>query len=79
MERNIYWLHEPEARSSSLPRVTEKYRITLDCEGFDPSSIKTDVKGNKLVVSATEGHVSETSDYSLKEFRKSYDLPKYLD
>ena len=77
LERNIFWLNEPEALSSSPSPVAEKYRITLDCEGFSPNSIKTLVKGNKLVVSATEGHASATDDYSLREFRKSYDLPKY--
>lgn len=60
----------------SVPRVAEKYRITLDCQGFDPNSIKTEIKENKLVVNATEGQVSPTSDYLFREFRKSYDLPK---
>lgn len=79
MSRNLIWLNEPETLRLSSPKqpVSEKYRITLDCQGFNPNSIKTEIKdNNKLVVSASEGKPSATSDYSLREFRKTYDLPK---
>ena len=78
MSRNLIWLNEPEALQSSLPKqqVHEKYRITLDCQGFNPNSIKTNIKDNKLIVNASEGKASPTEDYSFKEFRKTYELPK---
>ena len=60
----------------SVPGVAQKYRITLDCQGFDPNSIKTQVNENKLVVNATEGEISPTEDYLVRELRKSFDLPK---
>ena len=77
MSRNLTWLNEPETLSVAAPKIAEKYRITLDVQGFNPNSIKTNIKDNKLVINASEGQINETSDYSLREFRKTYDLPKY--
>lgn len=60
-----------------FPKVPQKYRISVDCTGFSPNSIKTEVKGNKLIVTGKEETKEEGGghDYSIREFRKSYDLP----
>jgi hypothetical protein len=55
-----------------------KYRITVDCPGFMPmrNAIKTEVKENKwLVVSGREQERVSDEDYSMREFRKTYELP----
>jgi HSP20 family molecular chaperone IbpA len=83
MSRNMMWLTQPDWMTDlSLmgPRVPEKHRITLDITGFDPNSIKTEIKDKtKLVVTGREGAPSESGDYSLKEFRKTYNLPNNIE
>ena len=83
MSRNMRWLTQPDWMTDlSLmgPRVPEKHRITLDITGFDPNSIKTEIRENdKLVVTGREGAPSESGDYSLKEFRKTYNLPNNIE
>lgn len=59
-----------------FPKVPQKYRIMVDCAGFSPKSIKTEVKNHRLVVSGREESKQEGGDYSIREFKKSYDLPK---
>jgi len=74
--RNMMWLNKPEFDMPMLPRVPQKYRITLDCVGYSPSAIKTDLKDNKLTVSAREEHKTpDTGDFSVKEFKRTYTLP----
>ena len=47
MSRNVNWLTEPDTLPTRFfqPLVPQKYRITLDCSGYNESSIKTEVKG----------------------------------
>jgi HSP20 family molecular chaperone IbpA len=80
--RNLMWLDVPDILKSVTPfqpRVPKKYRIQVDCRGFNPNSIQTQVSDDKkrLIVNAKEGQSAQKSgeDYTLKEFRKSYDLP----
>lgn len=76
MGRNLQYLNKPEFAVPALPRVPQKYRITLDCAGFSPSSIKTEWKDNVLTVSAREElKCAETGDFSVKEFKKTYTMP----
>lgn len=83
MGRNMMWLTQPDWMTDLAlmgPRVPEKHRITLDVTGFDPNSIKTEIKdNNKLIVTGREGEPSVSGDYSLKEFRKTYNLPNNVD
>jgi len=76
----LHWFRKPDFLSESpmVPRVPQKYRITVDCAGFTPGSIKTEFIDNnqKLVVSAKEESKTEGSDdYSLRHFKKTYTLP----
>lgn len=81
--RNLRWLDEPNILPSRLmqPLVPQKYRITLDCAGFHESSIKTNVKGNKLEISAQEGNAAakDSDNYTLRELKRTYELPNYVD
>jgi HSP20 family molecular chaperone IbpA len=83
MGRNINWLTEPDILPSRLrqPLVPQKYRVTLDCTGYNEKSIKTKVKGNQLTISGSEGDESlkGTENYTIREFKRSYDLPDYVD
>lgn len=77
---NMHWLSKPEFNARSwLPTVPQKYRITLDCVGYEPKSIKTDIVGNKLTVSGREEVKHEGDDYSIKEFKKTYVLPAHAE
>jgi HSP20 family molecular chaperone IbpA len=78
ISRNMQWLNRPEFMMPSFmqPKVPQKYRVTLDCTGYSPSSIKTEWKDKLLVVSARE-EVKNTNndDFSVKEFKKTYTMP----
>lgn len=50
-------------------------RITFSCGGYSPKSIKTDVYGNKVVISGREEARIDGENYSIKEFKRSYELP----
>lgn len=75
--RNMQWLVKPPfMERPKVPKVPEKYRVTVDCTGYNHSSLKTEVVGDKLTVSAHEEVRFEgEEDYSLKEFKKTYQLP----
>ena len=83
MSRNVNWLTEPDILPTRFfqPLVPQKYRITLDCRGYNEQSIKTEVKYNVLSISGSEGDQStkESTDYSVREFKKTYELPSYVD
>jgi HSP20 family molecular chaperone IbpA len=77
--RNMQWLNKPEFLQplALLPRVPQKYRITVDCVGYQPNSIKTDLQGHKLVVSAREDVRHDgNDDFHVREFKKTYVLPE---
>lgn len=79
ISRNVHWLNKPEFLGSLplYPRVPQKYRVSVDCAGYSPSSIKTEMKpDNKLVVSAREEQRTEAEgDFSVREFKRTYQLP----
>ena len=76
MSRNLSWFNRPDFMRPLLPlKVPQKYRITLDCTGYNPSSIKTEISGNKINVSGREEEKFSGDNYSIKEFKKSYELP----
>jgi len=75
--RNMQWLNRPEFMMPALPKVPQKYRITLDCSGYNPKSIKTEWNGRVLWVFAREEHkCEETGDFSVREFKKHYTVPE---
>jgi len=82
MGRNLQWLNKPSFLDISPfrhPKVPQKYRINLDCRGYSPKSIKTEVKDGKLYVRGSEGHKTENGDFSIREFNKTYNLPDEVD
>lgn len=77
ISRNLQWLNRPEFLNYMplFPKVPQKYRITLDCIGFSPKSITTNItEDNKLTIHARE-ESKQGEDFSLREFRKTFDLP----
>jgi len=54
-------------------------RITFNCGGYSPKSIKTDVYGTKVVISGKEEARIDGENYSVKEFKRSYELPVNAD
>jgi len=76
--RNLMWLNKPEFLSLAplVPKVPHKYRITVDCAGYSPSCIQTEIQDkNKLIVHARE-ESKDGEDFSIKEFKKTYVLPE---
>ncbi|CAF0760864.1 unnamed protein product [Brachionus calyciflorus] len=83
MNRNLSWLNVPDfmrSLPSVEPRFPKKFRITADVSGYNPRSIKTEVSDDKkkLIIHGKEGESKQTGqdDYSLREFRKTYNLPE---
>ena len=74
--RNMEWLNKPEFMNMPLvPRVPQKYRIVVDCHGYQPKSIKTEINGDKLTVIGHEEVKHEGEDFSVKQFKRTYRLP----
>lgn len=81
MARNMQWLNKPEfmAPLAMGPRVPQKYRITVDCPGFSAGSIHTEVKDHKLYVTGREEDRHDDEDFSIREFKKTYELPAHAE
>jgi HSP20 family molecular chaperone IbpA len=77
ISKNLNWLNKPEFMPQfMMPKVPQKYRITCDVAGYSPKSIKTEVNGQQLTVWAKEDVKLPGGDFSVKEFKKTYELPK---
>jgi len=75
--RNMQWINRPDFMMPTMPKVPQKYRVTLDCAGFNPKSIKTEWNKNVLTVSGRESaKCDETGDFNVKEFKKTYTMPE---
>lgn len=76
--RNMEWLNKPDFMSAIQPRVPQKYRITIECPGYTPESIKTEVtKERKVIVTGRiEEKTQGTDDFHIKEFKKTYEVPE---
>jgi len=73
--RNFNWLSIP-FNLEQQPKVPNKYRVILDCFGYSPQSIKTEIKDNQLIVTGNEGNSAKLDeDFQMKQFRKTYKLP----
>jgi HSP20 family molecular chaperone IbpA len=82
MSRNLLWLNKPESFTDVLalgPKYPEKHRITVDCSGYNPASLKTELKDDKLIVTGKERKPSGGEDYSISEFKRTFELPKNVD
>lgn len=79
--RNLEWLNKPEfMRMPLMPRVPQKYRIVVDCHGYQPKSIKTEVNGDRLTVIGNEEVRHEGGeDFSVKQFKRTYRIPSHAE
>ena len=68
-----------EPMRALVPKVPRKYRVSVDCAGFNPKSIKTEVQNGKLVIRAKEETKEKEGDFSTKEFKKTYNLPEHAE
>lgn len=81
---NLNWIKKPTFEQI-LPKVTQKYRITVDVKGYDAPSIKTEIldsktDGKKILVTGHEHEkFDEDGDFMLKHFKKTYDLPEHCE
>ena len=51
--------------------------MQLNVAGFNPETIKTRVDGRKVIVEAKQEERQADGDYSLREIRKTYELPEH--
>jgi HSP20 family molecular chaperone IbpA len=63
--------------TSTTPALSEKFRVQLNVAGFNPETIKTRVEGRKVYVEAKQEDRQGEGDYTIREIRKTYDLPEY--
>jgi len=84
MSRNLRWIDRPESLFTSIaPVVPRKYRISVDCAGFNSDNIKTEIKqkngDNYLHVHGHEEQgTKDADDYTKKILKKSYKLPNNI-
>jgi len=69
----------PTISTSIVPALSEKFRVQLNVAGFNPETIRTRVEGRKVIVEAKQEDRQSAGDYSLREIRKTYDLPEHAD
>jgi len=65
--------------TTTTPALSEKFRVQLNVAGFNPDTIKTRVEGRKVIVEAKQEDRQGEGDYSIREIRKTYDLPEHAD
>jgi len=58
------------------PALSEKFRLQLNVAGFNPETIYTRVEGRKVIVEAKQED-RYCDDYSVREIRKTYELPEH--
>lgn len=63
--------------TSVAPAISEKFRVQLNVAGFNPESIKTRIDGRKVIVEAKQEERQGEGDYSIREIRKTYELPEH--
>jgi HSP20 family molecular chaperone IbpA len=69
----------PTPLTSIIPVLSEKFRVQLNVAGFNPDTIKTRVEGRKVIVEAKQEDRDTNGDYSVREIRKTYDLPEHAE
>lgn len=75
----LQWIVKP-VLENEIPKVAQKYRVTIDCKGFEPDSIKTEIKGKKIIVTGhEEENHDQDGDFLLRQFKRSYDLPEHCE
>jgi len=76
----VNWLERPMA-AALLPKVPQKYRVTVNCAGYNPKAIKCEIAGDKLVVSGKEGGDAKTTgdDHEHRSFKRTFRLPKLVE
>lgn len=63
--------------TAAAPALSEKFRVQLNVAGFNPETIRTHVDGRKVIVEAKQEDRQNSGDYSLREIRKTYELPEH--
>ncbi|CAF0769302.1 unnamed protein product [Adineta steineri] len=58
---------------------SEKLIIRLSIAELNPDTIKTIIKDGKLVVEASREDRGQHGDYNIRQFRKTYEIPKNAD
>lgn len=85
MSPNMQWINQPVGLlppiESLLPKAPQRHRITIDCQGFNPQSIKTDIaetngQRNLIVTGCEESGAPDSQDFSKREFKRTYALPR---
>lgn len=77
--KNMQWLNRPEFMPSlmpAMPKVPQKYRVIVDCQGYLPASIKCEIVGRELIVQGNEDFKDAKGDMSTKTFKKTYVIPE---
>jgi HSP20 family molecular chaperone IbpA len=74
---NLQWLNRPTMfEELTMPRVPRKFRVTVDCSGMRPESVKTKIENGKLVVTGKDETKGEHGDYSIREIHRTFAVPK---
>jgi HSP20 family molecular chaperone IbpA len=74
----VNWLERPMMTPGMVPL---KYRVTVNCAGYDPASIKISFADDKLVVMGNKGDTPKSADedHSHCSFKRTFDLPPLVE
>jgi len=72
--------HLKSKNSSNEPKIdatnSEKFCIHVNVAGFDREKIKITVENGKIIVEANQDVRQKDGDFNIRQFRKTYELPK---
>ncbi len=79
-ESNLHWFKLPEFSEifKAKHQVPEKWRVTVDCSGYEPKHVHIELKHDKLVVWGREESSQEVQDpaqFHVKTFKRMFDIP----
>lgn len=64
---------------SEVTNTENEFRVNMDVQHFKPEEIKITTKDNKVVISAKHEERPDEHGYIMREFTRSYVLPKDVD
>lgn len=83
MQSALQWLQDPPRLQHELCPVTghkkrphtDKFRVTLDVNGYKPEDLSVKVVARKLFIEGKQ-EFRDGEDFSVREMRKTYDIPE---
>ncbi|CAF1240645.1 unnamed protein product [Adineta ricciae] len=65
--------------SAAAEANSEKFCVHVNIRGFDQESVKMKVENGKLIVEANQEDRQDDEEYTIRQFKRTYQIPKQAD